>query len=325
MKAAIVQEAGKGPAYGDFREPEPHAGQEIIAVSAAALSHFTKARASGAHYSSDGVFPAVVGSEGVGITQEGRRVYFVLPESPFGAMADKTVVRPARCVAIPDEVDDFTAAAIANPGMSSWAALAERAQLRRGETVLVNGATGIAGRLAVQIAKYMGAGKVIATGRDANALDELESIGADAVIPFRLTASNPDGAKQYEKTLKEQFSMGVDIVLDYLWGKSAETLIIAAAKAGKEAVPVRFVHIGGASLEDVQLPGAALRSSAIVLIGSGVNSVPFPNLLAAVQSVFQAAVPANLKINIKTVPLALLEHFWNADAEKARVVFTMNE
>jgi NADPH:quinone reductase-like Zn-dependent oxidoreductase len=325
MKAAIIAEAGKGPAYGDFREPEAQSGQEIIVMSAAALSHFTKGRASGAHYSSDRGFFAIVGAEGVGRTQDGRRVYFVLPEAPFGAMADKTRVRSTHCVAVPDSVDDITAAAIANPGMSSWAALAERAHLKAGETVLINGATGVAGRLAVQIAKYMGAGKVIATGRDTSALEELKSIGADAVVPFSLMASDSEGAQQYERALKEQFSMGVDVILDYLWGKSAETVIIAAAKAGKEAVPIRFVHVGGASREDVQLPGAALRSSAIVLMGSGINSVPLSGLLAAVRSVFQAVIPANLKINTKVVPLSAVEQTWDGDSGKARVVFIMNQ
>jgi NADPH:quinone reductase-like Zn-dependent oxidoreductase len=323
VKAAIVQQAGKGPTYGDFREPAAQSGQEIIAMSAAALTHLTRARTSGAHYSADSVFPAVVGSEGVGITQDGRRVYFVLPEAPFGAMAEKALVRSARCVPVPDDVDDITAAAIANPGMSSWAALTERAQLTGGETVLVNGATGSAGRLAVQIAKYLGAGKVIATGRDNRALDELKSIGADVVICFPLVASDSETGRRYEGALKEQFSAGVDVVLDYLWGKTAESLIVAAARAGKEAVPIRFVHIGGASLEDVQLPGAALRSSALVLMGSGINSIPFPKLLGAVRNVFQAATPAKLKINVKTVPLSLVEHNWNADSGKARVVFSM--
>ena len=325
MKAAIIAEAGKGPTYGDFGEPVAQPGQEIIAVSAAALTHFTKGRASGAHYSSDRIFPAVVGADGVGRTQDGRRVYFVLPEAPFGAMAEKTLVRSTHCVAVPDGVDDITAAAIANPGMSSRAALAERAHLKPGETVLVNGATGIAGRLAVQIAKSMGAGKVIATGRDKSALEELKSIGADVVIPFSLAASDSEGAQQYEKALKEQFSAGVDVVIDYLWGKSAETVILAAAKAGNEAIPVRFIQVGGASGEDIQLPGAALRSSAVVLMGSGINNVGFPGLLAAIHSVFQSVIPANLKINAKAVPLSAVEKTWDEDSGNARVVFIMSE
>ncbi|HMD39092.1 MAG TPA: zinc-binding alcohol dehydrogenase family protein [Candidatus Acidoferrum sp.] len=323
MKAAIINEAGKPPAYGDFREPLAQPGEELITVSAAALTHLTKARASGAHYSSDHVFPAIPGVEGVGTTQDGRRVYFALPAAPFGGLAEKTRARSTHCVPVPDAVDDVTAAAIANPGMSSWAALAERARLKPGETVLVNGATGIAGRLALQISKYLGAGKVIATGRDNEGLEELRVLGADVVIPFKPESLSAGDTKEYENALEGQFAIGVDVVLDYLWGKSAETVIIAAAKGGREDVPVRFIQIGEASGEDVRLPGAALRSSSTVLMGSGIKSVPLPALLAAVHNVFQAASAANLKVNTKIVPLADVETAWDADSGKSRIVFVV--
>jgi len=324
MKAAILAISGKSPVYGDFSEPTALPGEELITVSASALSHFTKARASGGHYSADRVYPAVAGADGVGKTQDGRRVYFVLPEPPFGALAERTRVRLGNCVPIPDDLDDVTAAAIANPGMSSWAALAERARLMPGETVLVNGATGIAGRLAVQIAKHMGAGKVIATARDEIALKDLKTIGADVVIPFKIGTPHSEGEIEYESALQEQFATGVDVVLDYLWGRSAQTVIIAAAKAGKETIPIRFIHVGGASREDVHLPGAALRSSAIVLMGSGINSIPPPKLLSAVSSVFQAVIPAKLQIRTKTVPLSDVEETWNADPGKSRIVFVLS-
>src|SRR5271156_3299048 len=171
MKAAIITAAGKTPAYGDFNEPIARSGEEVITVSASALSQFSKSRSSGSHYSADGVFPAVAGADGVGRTADGRRVYFVLPEAPYGALAERSLVRSERCVPVPDGLDDTTAAAIANPGMSAWVALLERASLQPGETVLVNGATGTAGRLAIQLAKYLGAGKVIATARNAEELD----------------------------------------------------------------------------------------------------------------------------------------------------------
>src|SRR5271156_5594833 len=155
MKAAIVRGAGQTPAYGDFSEPLPTSGESRIAVTAAALSPVVKSRASGTHYSASGQFPFVVGIDGVGRLDDGRRVYFVLPKAPYGSMAERAVVASAQCIALPDELDDVTAAAIANPGMSSWVAYQERAGLKAGETVLVNGATGTAGRLAVQIAKHL--------------------------------------------------------------------------------------------------------------------------------------------------------------------------
>jgi len=186
MKAAIVTAAGRTPVYGDFEMPIAKEGEELISVRAAALSNFTRSRAFGAHYSAAGVFPAVAGADGVGMAQDGRRLYFAMPEAPFGALAEFCPVHARRCVELPDGLDDITAAAIANPGMSAWAALVERARLVAGETVLVNGATGTAGRIAVQLAKYLGAGKVIATGRNVGELDEVKQLGADVVIPFRL-------------------------------------------------------------------------------------------------------------------------------------------
>ena len=144
MKAAVIKGAGKTPVYGDFEMPVAKAGDELISVRAAALSNLTKSRASGSHYSSDGVYPAVAGVDGVGVREDGRRVYFAMPEAPFGALAEFCPVNSRRCVEIPGSLDDITAAAIANPGMSAWAALVERAHLVAGETVLVNGATGTA-------------------------------------------------------------------------------------------------------------------------------------------------------------------------------------
>ena len=323
MKAAIITAAGMSPIFGEFREPAATAGAELITVSASALSQFSKSRSSGTHYSSEGMFPTVAGADGVGRTEDGRRVYFVLPEAPYGTLAEKSLVRAKQCVELPDSLDDVTAAAIANPGMSGWAALVERAALKPGETVLVNGATGSAGRLAVQLAKYLGAGKVIATGRNEGELEELLSLGADAVIPFALDTRNPLGAKRYEQALQEVFSGRINVVVDYLWGESAKTVIVAIAKAVEDATPVRFVHVGGASgEEEIALPGAALRSSAIQLMGSGVKSVPFPKLLGSIKSVFEAVGPARLQIATQTMDLSEIEEAWKAPS-KPRIVIAI--
>lgn len=322
MKAAIINAPGSPPVYGDFREPFASDGTELITVSAAALSQFSKSRSSGSHYSSEGMFPAVAGADGVGRTGDGRRVYFVLPEAPFGSLAEKSLVRSAQCIRLPNTIDDITAAAIANPGMSAWAALVERARLRSGETVLINGATGTAGTVAVQLAKYLGAGRVIGTGRNEGELKELASFGADA-LPFALDAEHPLGAKQYEDAHIAEFAHGIDVVIDYLWGQSAKTIIVAIAKAVDDGRSVRFVHVGGASREEnIELPGAALRSSAIQLMGSGIKSVPFPTLLNSIRNVFESAAPAKLQIATRTMPLSAIEEAWNAPG-KPRVVVTI--
>ena len=316
MKAAIVVEAGKAPVYGDFKDPVPANGEVQVKVTAAALSNVVRSRASGTHYSSSGQFPIVVGIDGVGRLDDGRRVYFVLPKTPFGSMSERTVIRPSQCVFLPDDLDDVTAAAIANPGMSAWAALKERARLMSGETVLVNGATGTAGRLAVQIAKYMGARKVVATGRNAEALKALATLGADVTIPIG------DGGDAFEDALKAQFGGdGIDIVLDYLWGQSAERIINAGAKAGKDAVPIRFVHIGSVSASDITLPSAALRSSAITLMGSGIGSIAVDRIMKSIDNLMNATIPGGFAIETKTFPLSEVGNAWATAGNRPRIVF----
>jgi len=316
MKAAIVTEAGKTPVYGEFREPIPGDDEVRIAVSAAALTHLTKGRASGSHYSASGSLPAVVGIDGVGQLPDGRRVYFFLPEAPFGSMAQWTVIKRERCIPLPEGLDDVTAAAIANPGMSSWAALTQRAHLAAGETVLVNGATGTAGRLAVQIAKHLGARKVIATGRDPTALKRLGAIGADVTILLT------QGRGNLEEAFKREFaSEGIDVVVDYLWGPSAEVLLLAAAKGGRDAAPIRFVQVGGASGSDVSLASAVLRSSALELMGSGIGSIALEGLVRATREMLQAAVRGHFQIETQTIPLAEIEKVWRIAGGIPRTVF----
>jgi NADPH:quinone reductase-like Zn-dependent oxidoreductase len=320
MKAAVITKQGSLPQFVDFRDPVQEADEELIRVTASALSQVTKSRAAGSHHTSRGGFPVVVGIDGVGRTHDGRRVYFVLPTEPFGGMAEMVAIHIGQCIPVPDSVDDVTAAAIAIPGMSSWAALKERAHLQPGENVLINGATGVSGRLAVQIAKYLGAKRVVATGRNLEALQQIKSIGADDVIP--LTQSK----KEMESAFQEQFGgEGIDVVLDYLWGPSAEALIVAAAKAGKDAVPIRYVQIGAVTGSDIVLPSAALRSSALVLMGSGIGSIPREGLIDAIRGVLLAAVPGKLKIETTAVPLSEVEEIWNKDSGKSRFVFAITQ
>jgi len=322
MKAAIITAAGAKPIFGEFQSPQPREGFEVVTVAAAALTNITKGRAADSHYSADNHCPFVPGMDGVGTLADGRRVYFAMPEAPFGAMAEQTIVDPRRTIALPDNLDDVAAAALANPGMSCFAALIERARFQAGETVLINGATGAAGSIAVQVAKQLGAAKVIVTGRNAQELEGLHALGADVVIPFDLRSDNPQGVAQFEQPLAELFADGLDIVIDYLWGSSARTIIIAIAKAIEDAHPVRFVQVGEASRETVELPGAALRSSAIQIMGSGLKSVPLPKLLASVHKTFDLAADGKLYLPTKVVPLATVTDNWKA-AGKPRLVFTL--
>jgi NADPH:quinone reductase-like Zn-dependent oxidoreductase len=318
VKAALVLETGKTPVYGDFREPKPADGEVQIAVNAAALSPTVKSRAAGKHYSSTGNIPFVAGVDGVGRFKDGRRVYFAFADAPFGSMAELAVVKASHCVPLPDALDDLTAAAIAIPGISSWAALKMRAKLVAGETVLVNGATGTAGQLAVQIATHLGAKKIIATGRNVEALQFVAALGADVIIPLN------QSEEALEAQFQEQFrGDGVNVVLDYLWGPSAELLIIAGAKAGQEAVPIRYIEIGAVSGPNISLPSAALRACDLQLMGSATGSIPVELLIGAVGELLQAVVPSQLKIETEAIPLAEVETAWTRDSGKRRIVFTV--
>lgn len=322
MKAAVVNAPETAPTFDDFPDPDMREGLWLVKVKAAALSNLTKGRAAGSHYSAHNEYPFVPGVDGVGMTADGRRVYFAMPEAPFGAMAEQTLVDPRRTVPVPDGLDDVAAAALANPGMSCWAALVERARLQRGETVLINGATGSSGTVAVQVAKHLGAGKIIVTGRNAEELDGLRKLGADVVIPFDLRGGDAEGAEAFERALSEEFRNGLDVVVDYLWGSSARTIIVAIAKAVEEAHPVRFIQVGEASRETVALPGAALRSSGIQLMGSGLKSVPFPKLLEAIAKTFALAAESGIYLPTKAEALSTVAETWNAPG-KPRLVYTM--
>lgn len=314
MKAAIIVEAGQPPVYGDFTDPVPAPGKSLIRVSASSISHVTRGRASGQHYSSDNALGFIPGVDGTGVDEDNQRVYFLLPDKPYGAMAEWCIVDKTHCIAIPDGLSDATAAAMAIPGMSSWAALAERANLCAGETVMINGATGASGRLAIQIAKHLGAKKVIATGRNTATFDDLRQLGADVTIDL---SQDKDALEQ---AFKNEFQQGVHIVLDYLWGPSAELLLVAAAKASPEGMPVRFVQIGSVSGADINLPAAVLRSSALQLMGSGIGSVPFPKLFKAIKSVLNTAPLAGFKIAVDTMPLADVSQAWSTNKADSRIV-----
>lgn len=311
MKAAVISAAGQPPRYLDFPEPQPAPQQHIIQVRAAAISQVVKSRATGSHYSATGQFPFIAGIDGTGQLASGERVYFVMPDAPLGSMAELTRVATSRCVALPDDLDDVTAAAIANPGMSSWAALTRRAQLKPGETVLINGATGTSGRLAVRIARQLGAGKVIVTGRRRSVLDELAQEGADSCLTL----------DELSTALPALFKQGIDVVLDYLWGPSALAIMEAAVASGSRTV--RYVQIGSLSGQEITLHSKLLRSSALTLMGSGIGSVSLSELVACVGELLAVTRQAGLVIACRPLPLSQLDHGWASDDSRCRTVFTL--
>jgi NADPH:quinone reductase-like Zn-dependent oxidoreductase len=160
--------------------------------------------------------------------------------------------------------------------------------------------------------------KVIATGRNTDALQSVRSLGADVTIPL------VGNETALEDQFKEQFAEGVDVVIDYLWGMSAERLLIARAKAGANAVPIRFVQVGAVSAPDITLPSAVLRSTAIELMGSGIGSVPFDRLLHCIGELLRVTTSAGFKVAAKPIPLSEAEQAWIKDESARRTVFTVD-
>ena len=317
MKAAIVQGPNQIPVYGEFEDPSPGQGVTVIHVAASALSNATRARAAGSHYSMTGGFPLVPGIDGVGRDDTGQRLGFLLPQAPFGGMAEMTVVPDALCLPIPDGVSDILAAALINPGQSPIGALRVRADLQDGETVLINGATGTTGQVAVQIAKHLGAGRVIATGRDAVALARLQELGADHTIDLNL------GPEDVTDALTGHFSDGrIDVVLDYLSGGPTETVLAAAAQGHKGAEPIRYVIAGNAAGPATSVPTSVLGSTSIVVMGSGIGAVRVPEIMQSVKHALQIASETKLHIDVHEISLSDVQHAWTTDYGRSRVVFT---
>ena len=319
MKAAIVQGAGQAPVYGDFKEPVAGEGESLVTVTACALSHLTKRRAMGTHYSSTGDYPLIPGVDGVGKFPDGRRVFFAAPRPPFGSMAERTVVSQSMCAFLPEGLGDVEAAGMANPGMSCWLAFKERAHFQAGESVLINGATGTAGRMAVQVARHLGAKRIVATGRNLETLKTLSALGVETAISLGL----PDA--ELEKAFMEQFDLGVDVVLDYLWGPSAGKILVAAAKANPDGHRVRYVEIGAVGGDVIPFPAEVLRATALELMGSGLGSVPMERVVKGIGEMLAAAVPGKFKVDMRIMPLAKIGEVWASDTGNPRLVFTAGD
>src|SRR6516162_8809847 len=307
MKAAVLRALGKPPRFEEFPDPEASQGEVIVRVKAASLKNIDKMMASGSHYDSHTELPVVCGIDGVGILEDGTRVFCGGCRRPYGMFAERSVVSRTWCLLIPDGVDDITAAALPNPALSSWLPLVWRAQLKHGETVLILGATGVAGKLAVQIAKYLGAGRVVAAGRNEQALKTLNDLGADATIHL----------DRRDKELAEAFTREAnykrfDVIIDYLWGHPTEVLLttLTGHDLKAAATRTRLVEVGEMAGPTIILPAGALRSSGLELYGSGGGSIPPKAIFDTFPQLWALAASGKLRIDTEQAPLAEVEAIW---------------
>jgi NADPH:quinone reductase-like Zn-dependent oxidoreductase len=314
MHAAVVTAFDAPPTYREFPTPTPQTPDEILVdVIAAGLHPRVRSQADGSHYTSSGELPLVPGIDGVGRAADGALRYFVLPDTTVGAMAERTVIDQRRSVTLPDDADPILVAAAMNPVMSSWIALRRRIHFEPGQTVLVLGATGSSGRMAVQVAKRFGAGRVIGAGRDPQRLAALAELGADATVRLDDAGSAGDLARA---------ARDVDVVIDYLWGPpTANAMAAMVVNRSDPGKPLTWIEIGSVAGGDAAIPSAALRAARLQIVGSGQGSVPIRDILAELPAIAGEITRGAFHIDARTVPLTDVEAAWNETETEQRIVF----
>ena len=314
MKAAVVRSFDAPPRYEAFELPALGEDDVRVDVLAAGLHPRVKSGASGSHYADERVLPMIPGIDAVGRLPDGQLVYCVVHDTPYGTMAEQVVADRRRCVPLPDGTDPAAIAAAMNPAMSSWLALKLRAPIQQGQSVFVLGATGNAGRMALQVAKLLGAGRVIGAGRE---VSRLESAGADEVVSL---VGDPDSvAAALGKAAGE-----CDIVLDYVWGQPAADAMVALLTARRDrSRALDWVQIGSVAGPTLELPSAALRSTNLRIMGSGQGSVSTRAIVGELPQLAAEIVAGRIPVDVLRVPLAEVERAWNAPVPAGRrVVFT---
>lgn len=306
MHAAVVRSFDTPPRYETFPAPDAPGEHDILVdVLAVGLHPRVRSAADGSHYTSDGTLPLVPGIDAVGRTAQGELLYFVASDGVPGTMAEQAVVDRRRAVTLPPGTDPVAVAAAMNPGMSSWVALRSRIDFRPGGTVLVMGATGNAGQLAVQLARHLGAARVIGAGRDQRRLDLLTSLGADDVIS--LEGDESDVADRLGRAAGD-----VDVVIDYLWGRPTQQAMPALLTArGDRSKALTWIQLGSMAGQDITLPSFLLRAGNLNIMGSGQGSVTTAGIVAELPSLAREIGSGALAVNPLPLPLAQVEEAWH--------------
>jgi NADPH:quinone reductase-like Zn-dependent oxidoreductase len=317
MKAAVVTTFGEPPRYADAPDPVANGPDEVVVdVLAAALSPRVRSQAAGTHYTSNDQLPLIPGIDGVGRLPDGTVAYFLLPDTSRGAMAERTTVDRRRAVALPKDADPVKIAAIMNPAMASWVALRRRITFHSGQDVLILGATGNAGRCAVQVAKRLGAGRVVAVGRGMERVGDLTDLGASRIIelngdPERVRCDLADAGRD------------VDVVLDFLWGDPARNALYAIIPhRARDEQTLTWIQIGAVAGAESAIPSAALRAVDLQIIGSGQGSVAPADYREEVAALAGEVLEGSFGMAVRQVPLSEVEAVWADSGRPERIVFT---
>lgn len=319
MKAAVLHQFGGIPRYEDFQDPSPGENEVLIRVKAVALENVDKAMAEGTHFANRQFLsgmPAIVGFDGIGELPDGRLVGFGGLRSPYGSMAEYAVVPEAYTIPVPGGIDAVTAAALPSSAMTSLLPLQWGAKLQPGETVLVNGATGVSGKLAVQIAKLLEASRVIGTGRNPESLDMLKELGADGIIDL----NQPE--EELVQAFRREAGKGYDVVLDFLWGRPTEIWIksLIPDEIRLSGSRTRLVQIGEKAGSSITLSADALRTTRLEIVGA-TTGITSEVMQEATGQVWAWHRNGKLRMDVETVPLAEISEAWKrSDFQGKRLV-----
>ncbi len=321
MKAIVMFQKGGTPQYvTNFPVPNVNNDDQLImTVQAVAIKHLDRSMASGTHYSTEGDLShaKVIGGDGVGLLEDGTRVFAL---GVTGTMAEKALIDKKRMVVLPENIAPAIAAALPNAVAGSAMALLYRADMQPGETVLINGATGFTGRIAVQVARLYGAKKIIATGRNEQSLKDLLELGADAVITIR---QDDEGFIEQIKNIHQ--ATPIDVVVDYIWGHPAEMILEALKGEGNFTHRTRYVSVGSMAGDKIQLSAAILRSVDLHLTGSGLGSWTKEQmkvlLTEILPAMLQLASEGKIRVDVETIGISDIESIWKMEvADGKRLV-----
>lgn len=310
MDAAVLTEPGT-PTFASFDDPVPADGQVLVDVRVAGVNPVDVAIAAGVFVTKP-PFPSVAGREGVG-TVEGRRVYFNGCVAPFGSMAQRTLVPAGSLLDVPDGLDDGLAVACGIAGLAAWLPLQWRARLQPGETVLVLGASGVLGTIAVQAAKVLGAGRVVAAARDADALRRLTGLGADATVQL----SDDEPVADLAGRIRDAAGGGVDVTIDPVWGTPA----LAAMGAARQGM--RHVQIGHSAAPAAELVAGGFREAMVDLLGYTTRHVPGDVVARGWAELTGQAAAGRISVEVERAPLADVAAVWQRQVASAHRKFVL--
>jgi len=303
VRAAVIERYGELPVLRELPEPKAD-GASLIEVTAAPLNPVDISIAGGKFYAGSPPTPYVPGGEGIGrvlqVGKRGPRVFFKAA-LPNGALAERAVVGGGQTVPVPDSVPDGAAAALGTPGIAAYLSITRRGQLKAGETVLILAASGVLGAIAVQVARLIGAGRIVAGARDERALARAKELGADAVVDLKQIDGLTD-------RIREASGGQLQVVIDPVWGVPGVAALEAMSPLG------RFVQVGASAGQEAVVKSGAVRGRYLSILGYSNFLVPWEEQAAAYRKLVDYAAAGKLKVEFEILPLEAAADAWKRQA-----------